>query len=47
MNLHTPKKAPTLGVKVPVDFQIFIEQLKGSKPIGLSRSLCHLKDFGM
>jgi hypothetical protein len=25
MNLHTPKGIPTLGVGVPVDFQIFRE----------------------
>jgi len=27
MNPHTPKGAPSLGVRVPVDFQIFREQL--------------------
>jgi len=27
MNPHTPKWAPTLGVGVPMDFQIFKEQL--------------------
>jgi len=26
MNLHTPKWAPTLGIKVPMDFQIFKER---------------------
>jgi hypothetical protein len=41
MNLHTPKRVPTLGVGVSVDSQIFREQLQGSKPIGLRLSLYH------
>jgi len=46
MNLHTPKGAFTLGVwswefKVPVDSQIFKEQLQGSKPNGLKSFLYH------
>jgi hypothetical protein len=35
MNLHTPKGASTLGVGVPVDFQMFIRRLYGSKLNGL------------
>ncbi len=33
MNPHTPKGTPTLGARVPVDSQIFREQLQGPKPI--------------
>jgi hypothetical protein len=36
---HTPKGTPTLGVEVSVDFQIFIAQLQGSKPITLKSSI--------
>jgi hypothetical protein len=36
MNLHIPKKAPTLGVGVPMDSQIFREQLQGSNPLDWS-----------
>ncbi len=43
MNLHTFKKTPTLGVGVLVDFQIFREQLQGSKLIGLRQFLYHWK----
>jgi len=43
MNPHTPKWAPTMGVRVPMDFQIFRERLKGSKFIGLKNSLYHWK----
>jgi len=43
MNLHTPKGASTLGVEVPLDSQIFKEQLQGSKPNGLKSSLYHWK----
>ncbi len=39
---HTAKWAPTLGVGVPLDSQIFKEQLQRSKPIGLKSSLYHL-----
>jgi hypothetical protein len=46
MNPHTPKWAPTLGVKVLIDFRIFKEQLQGSKFIGLKSSLYHWKDLG-
>jgi hypothetical protein len=35
MNPHTPKGTPTLEVGIPMDSQIFKEQLQGSKPIGL------------
>jgi hypothetical protein len=41
MNPHTPKWAPTLGVGVPMDSQIFREQLQGSKPMRLKHSLYH------
>jgi hypothetical protein len=43
MNLHIPKWAPTLGVRVLVDSWIFIEQLQGSKTIGLKSFLYHWK----
>jgi len=46
INSHTPKWAPTLGVGVPVDSQIFRKQLQGSKPIGLKSFLYHWKDLG-
>jgi len=46
MNPHTPKEASTLGVEVPVDFQIFKEQLQGSKPNGLRSFLYHWKALG-
>jgi hypothetical protein len=38
MNPHTPKGVPTLGVRVPVDSQMFKKQLQGSKPIGQNTS---------
>jgi len=41
MNPHTPKATPTWGVGVLKDSQIFSEQLQGSKPIGLKKSLYH------
>jgi hypothetical protein len=41
MNPHIPKWIPTLGIKVPMDFQIFRRQLKGSKLIGWKNSLYH------
>jgi len=43
MNPHTPKGAFTLGVGIPVDSQMFREQLKVSKPNGLMISLYHWK----
>ncbi len=46
MNLHTPKATPTLGDGVPVDSRNFREQLQGSKPNGLWRSLYHWKVLG-
>jgi hypothetical protein len=46
MSLHTPKWTPTLGVGVLMDFQIFKEELQGSKPIGLWGSLYHWKALG-
>jgi hypothetical protein len=47
MNPHTPKWAPTLGVRIPMDFQIFREWMKGSKLIGLKNSLYHWKVLGI
>jgi hypothetical protein len=46
MNLHTPKWAFTLGVKILMDFQIFKYRLQRSKPIGLKCSLYHWKALG-
>jgi hypothetical protein len=46
MNPHTPKWAPTLGIGVPMDSQIFKGRLQGSKFIGLRSSLYHWKVFG-
>jgi hypothetical protein len=46
MNPHTPKGTPTLGVGVPVDSQIFKEQLQEPKLIGLNHSLYHWKALG-
>jgi len=39
MSPHTPKWAPTLGVGVSMDSQIFIKQFEGSKIIRLKSSL--------
>jgi len=46
MNPHTPKWAPTLGIKVPMDSWIFREQSQGSKPIGLKSCSYHWKALG-
>ncbi len=46
INLHTPKGAPTSGVVVPMDFQIFRERLQRSKANGLKNSLYHWKALG-
>jgi hypothetical protein len=43
MNPHTPKWIPTLGIGVPMDFQIFREEFEGLKLIGLKHSLYHWK----
>jgi len=43
MNPHIPKWTPTLGVGVPMDFQIFRGQLQGSKFIGLKSFIYHWK----
>jgi hypothetical protein len=43
MDFHTPKWALTLGVWVPIDSQIFKEQLQGPKSIGLRNFLYHWK----
>ncbi len=42
---HTPKGTPTLGVGIPVDSQMFIKQLQGSKPNGLRNFLYHWKSI--
>jgi hypothetical protein len=47
MNPHTPKWAPTLGVGVSMDSQIFKEQFQGSEFIRLKTSLYHSKDLKM
>jgi len=41
MNPHTSKGASTLGVRVPMDSQIFKKQLQGSKLNGLRIFLYH------
>ncbi len=46
MNFHILKGTPTLGVGVPVDFQIFRERFQGSKFIGLRHSLYYWKALG-
>jgi len=46
MNLHTSKGASTLGVRVPMDCQIFKERLQRSKLNGLKISLYNWKHFG-
>jgi hypothetical protein len=43
---HTFKWAPTLGVGILMDSQVFKEALKGIKLIGLKRSLYHWKALG-
>jgi hypothetical protein len=43
VNPHTPKATLTLGDGVPVDYQNFKKQFKGSKLNGLWRSLYHEK----
>jgi hypothetical protein len=46
MNLHTPKETPTLGVRIPMDSQIFRERLQESKLIELKSFLYHWKALG-
>jgi hypothetical protein len=43
MNPHTPKWIPILGIRVPLDFQIFREGFEGLKFIGLKHFLYHWK----
>jgi hypothetical protein len=45
MNLHIPKWVPTLGIGVPMDFQIFKMWMQGSKLIGLNIFLYHWKSL--
>jgi len=47
MNPHTPKGAATLGVKVPMDFQMFKERLQGPKFNVLKIYLYHWKGIKM
>ncbi len=42
---HTLKGTPTLGIGIPVDSQMFIKQLQGSKPNGLRNFLYHWKSI--
>jgi hypothetical protein len=42
---HTPKGTLTLGVGIPVDFQIFRAGFQGSKLITFKSSLYHWKSF--
>jgi hypothetical protein len=46
MNLHIPKQAPTLGIGVLMDSQLFREQFQESKPIEL-KYLYHWKYIEM
>jgi len=41
MNPHTAKWTPTLGVGIPIKFQIFFEVFQGPKLIGSKSSLYH------
>jgi hypothetical protein len=41
MSPHIPKWTPTLGIKIPMESQIFKEQLEGLILIGLKTSLYH------
>jgi hypothetical protein len=41
MNPHTPKWTPTLGVGIPMEFQIVFEVFQGQKFIGSKISLYH------
>ncbi len=41
MNTHTSKGVSILGIGVPMDSQIFIKRLQGSKFSGLKNSLYH------
>jgi hypothetical protein len=43
MNPHTPKCVRTLGIKVPMDFQIFKRRFQMSKLIGLKSSLLFIR----
>jgi hypothetical protein len=45
MNSHTPNWAPTLGIGILMDFQIFKKWFLGSKLIILNSSLYHWKDL--
>ncbi len=47
LNPRTPKWAPTLGVRAPMDFQIFRRKFHGSKLIGLKNYLYYWKALEM
>ncbi len=47
LNPRTPKWAPTLGVRAPMDFQIFRRKFHGSKLIGLKIYLYYWKALEM
>jgi hypothetical protein len=41
MNPHTPKWTPTFGIGIPMESQIFFEELQGPKFIGSMSFLYH------
>ncbi len=47
MNPHTPKWSPILGVRVPMDYQIFRGQMQGSKTIGFNFLIHNWKSIEM
>jgi hypothetical protein len=47
LNPRTPKWAPILGVRAPMDFQIFRRKFQGSKLIGLRSYLYYWKALEM
>jgi len=47
MNPHTPKGASTLGVRVPMDSQMFKKRLQGAKPNCSRIFLYHWKAIEM
>jgi len=42
---HTPKGTPTLGIGVPVDFQMFKEQLQGVKTQWIEEFFISLESY--
>ncbi len=47
MSPHTPKWTPILGIRIPMESQIFKERFEGSKLIGTKTSLYHKKTLKM